>query len=83
MYNPITLAELKETYSWFDWSTYFNTVFLDTEVEIGEDERFIMVQPSYFAAAEQIEVTYEVVGEIIICFSFKISAAQIFSCYLN
>jgi len=62
MYNPITLAELKETYSWFDWSTYFSSVFKDTEVEIGDDERFIMVQPSYFVAAEQVEGSYETVG---------------------
>ena len=62
MYNPITLAELKETYSGFDWSTYFTSVFKNTEVEIGDDERFIMVQPSYFVAAGQVEESYETVG---------------------
>jgi len=48
MYNPYTLTELKETFGGFDWETYLGHAFADTGVTMADDERFIVVQPSYF-----------------------------------
>ena len=65
MYNPITVAELKEQYGHFDWNTYLAAVFAQTGVEIGDEERLIMVQPDYFLNTQNIETTDEVVGKYI------------------
>ena len=62
MYNPISLAELKEQYGLFDWDTYLAGVFTNTNITIGDEERLIMVQPDYFINTQSIETTDEIVG---------------------
>ena len=62
MYNPITVAELKEQYGNFDWDAYLAGVFANTDVTIGDEERLIMVQPDYFLNTQSIETTDEIVG---------------------
>lgn len=62
MYNPYTLAELKESFGDFDWETYLSMVFSDTGVTVTEDERFILVQPDYFARAGDLpQVSMDVI----------------------
>ena len=63
MYNPMMISELKENYPNFNWGSYFETVFTDTDVTIGDDERVIVVQPDYFEASGNIEASTEVVGK--------------------
>jgi hypothetical protein len=62
MYNPITVAELKAQYGHFDWDAYLAAVFDSTGIQIGEEERLIMVQPDYFLNTQNIEVSKEVLG---------------------
>jgi len=57
MYNPMTVAELKEKYGspdW-DWDKYLAAVFADTDITIGDDERVIVVQPDYLENSGEIE----------------------------
>jgi len=56
MYNPTTVAELKEKFSRLDWNTYLDAVFAGTDVAVGDDERVIMVQPDYLESMQEIEV---------------------------
>jgi len=49
MYNPMLVSDLKINFPDFDWTAYFDTVFRDTNVTVGDDERVIVVQPDYFA----------------------------------
>jgi hypothetical protein len=63
MYNPITVAELKEQYGHFDWDSYLAAVFESTGIQIGEEERLIMVQPDYFLNTQNIQTTKEVEGK--------------------
>ena len=62
MYNPMTLAELKGVYTWFDWDTYFNTIFTSANITISDAERMIVVQPDYFEASGSLEVEREAIG---------------------
>ena len=63
MYNPMTLAELKGVYTWFDWDTYFNTIFTSANITISDAERMIVVQPDYFEASGSLEVEREAIGK--------------------
>merc|ERR550519_762231 len=55
MYNPMTVTQLKENYGVFDWTTYFSSVFTETDITIGDDETVIVVQPDYFAAMQTVD----------------------------
>jgi len=58
MYNPMLVSELKENYGVaIDWDAYLRTIFEETGVSVGDDERVIVVQPSYFEASNDIAVT--------------------------
>ena len=66
MYNPMLISELKENYPNFDWAAYFTTVFTDTDVTVGDDERVIVVQPDYFEATQSMEPSMELLGMILL-----------------
>ena len=63
MYNPMMISELKENYPNFNWGSYFEAVFSETDVTVGDDERVIVVQPDYFEATQNMEASVEVVGK--------------------
>ena len=65
MYNPVLVSELKENYPMFNWATYFEAVFTETGVTVGDDERLIVVQPDYFQAVFNASVSAEVLGNIL------------------
>lgn len=62
MYNPMMISELKENYPNFNWGSYFEAVFSETDVTVGDDERVIVVQPDYFEATQNMEASAEVVA---------------------
>jgi len=62
MYNPMMISELKENYPNFNWATYFEAVFSDTDVTVGDDERVIVVQPDYFEATGSMDESAEVLS---------------------
>merc|ERR1711892_8313 len=62
MYNPMMITELKENYPNFNWATYFEAVFSDTDVTVGDDERVIVVQPDYFEATGSMDESAEVLA---------------------
>ncbi len=45
----------------FDWDTYFYTIFGDHDIDITDEERIIVVQPDYFTAVGELDVSEEVV----------------------
>ena len=63
MYNPMLVSELKENYPMFNWATYFDAVFMETGVTVGDDERIIVVQPDYFQATQAMEASSELLGD--------------------
>jgi len=65
MYNPVLVSELKENYPMFNWATYFEAVFTETGVTVGDDERIIVVQPDYFQAVFNASVSAEVLANYI------------------
>eukprot|EP00092_Neocalanus_flemingeri_P034170 GFUD01037162.1.p1 GENE.GFUD01037162.1~~GFUD01037162.1.p1 ORF type:complete len:770 (-),score=219.06 GFUD01037162.1:48-2252(-) len=65
MYNPMMISELKDNYPRFNWDAYFEAVFADTEVTVGDDERVIVVQPDYFEASQNIEASTEVLANYV------------------
>lgn len=62
MYNPMLVSELKQTYTWFDWSLYFDTIFAHNGVTVGDDERIILVQPSYFEATGTLSADHKTIA---------------------
>merc|ERR1712106_350228 len=46
----------------FNWATYFEAVFSDTDVTVGDDERVIVVQPDYFEATGSMDESAEVLA---------------------
>jgi len=54
------LAEIKGLID-FDWDTYFYTIFGDHDIDITDEERIIVVQPDYFTAVGELDVSEEVV----------------------
>jgi len=62
MYNPMMISEVKENYPNFNWGSYFEAVFSETDVTVGDDERVIVVQPDYFEATQNMEASVEVVA---------------------
>lgn len=62
MYNPMMVSELKENYPLFNWATYFDAVFAETGVTVGDDERVIVVQPDYFEATQHMQASPEVIA---------------------
>lgn len=65
MYNPMLISELKENYPNFDWTAYFTTVFTDTDVTVGDDERVIVVQPDFFEATQNMEPSTELLANYV------------------
>jgi len=65
MYNPMTLAQLKEKFAKMDWDTYMSAVFDETDITIGDDERVIVVQPDFFENAMLLDVNPETVANYI------------------
>ena len=63
MYNPMLVSELKENYPMFNWATYFDAVFMETGVTVGDEERIIVVQPDYFQATQAMEASSELLGD--------------------
>merc|ERR1712013_477893 len=62
MYNPMLVSELKENYPMFNWATYFDAVFMETGVTVGDEERIIVVQPDYFQATQAMEASSELLA---------------------
>lgn len=62
MYNPMTVSDLKTSYSWFDWNTYFGNLFTNKNITIGDDERLIVVQPDYFEATGTLSSDRETIA---------------------
>jgi len=66
MYNPMLVSELKETYGAnFNWDAYLSAVFTDTGVTVGDDERVIVVQPSYFEASQNLQGSLETLSNYV------------------
>ena len=54
LYNPYTKEELKAKWSFFNWDTYFEGVFADTDVFINGDEKIIVREPGYLDGLGQV-----------------------------
>lgn len=65
MYNPMTVKELQEKYP-INWMAYLTHVFGNTDVEITEDERIILIEPEFLhgllplliATPERVQADY-------------------------
>jgi len=62
MYNPMLVSELKQNYGKLNWDKYLGAVFQETDIQVQDTERVIVVQPDYLENAQQIDTDLETIA---------------------
>ena len=57
LYNPYTKQELIARWPFFNWDTYFDSVFAETDVFVNGDEKIIVREPGYLDGLQQVMTT--------------------------